>query len=66
MFSTALQDVLTIIKNNDKNHSENKMVRNMLEKNKVPNNSEMDACKRILFNTHGHNLLMQWFNYPSR
>ena len=29
------------------------MVRKMLEKIKVPNNSGMDACKRIFLNTHG-------------
>ena len=29
----------------------------MLEKIKVPNNSEMDACKRILSNTHGQNFV---------
>ena len=31
------------------------MVRKMLEKMKVPNNLEMNACKRICLNTHGEN-----------
>ena len=33
------------------------MVRNMLEKIEVPNNSEMDACKCIFSNTNGYNFI---------
>ena len=46
-FSTALQDDFSILNNNGENHSDNQMVRKILDKIKVPNNSEMDACKRI-------------------
>ena len=53
--STALRDAFTILNNNGESHSENQMVRNTIEKIKVPNNLKMDACKRILLNTHGHN-----------
>ena len=53
--STVLQDAFTILNNNGKSHSENQMVRKMLENVKLPNNLEMEACNRILLNTHGHN-----------
>ena len=33
------------------------MVRKLIEKIKVPNNSEMEACKRILSNTHIQNVV---------
>ena len=46
-FIAVLQDTFTILNKNGKSHSYNQMVRNMLGKIKVPNNSEMNACKRI-------------------
>ena len=52
-----LQDYFTILNKNGESRSENQMVRNIPEKIKVPNNSEMDACKRILLNTHGKNFV---------
>ena len=33
------------------------MVRNMLEKVQVSNNSDMDACRRIFSNSHGDNFI---------
>ena len=44
-----------IFNNNGESNLDNKMVINMLEKIKVPNNLEVDACKRICSNTDGHN-----------
>ena len=51
-FSTVLQDAFTILNDNGETHSNGQMVCKMLEKIQVPNNSEMDACKRICSNTH--------------
>ena len=55
--STELQDDFTIFNNNGKIHSENQMVRNMLEKINVPNKSEMDACKRVCSISQGRNFV---------
>ena len=51
-FSTVLQEAFTILNENGESHSDGQMVRKMLEKIQVSNNSEMDACKRICSNTH--------------
>ena len=58
-FSTLLQDASTILNNNDKSHSENQMVGNIIWKIEVPNNQEMDECKRLSWDTHGKDF-MQW------
>ena len=42
--------------NNGKSHSENQKAINILEKIKVPYNSEMEDFKRIFLNTNGHNV----------
>ena len=44
-FLTELQDAYTILNNNCESHSENQMIRKILEKIKLPTNSEMDACR---------------------
>ena len=56
-FSTVLQEAFTILNDNGETHSDGQMVRKMLEKIQVSNNSEMDACKRICSNTHGHDFV---------
>ena len=55
-FSSLLQNAFTILNNNGKSHSENQKAINILEKIKVPYNSEMEDCKRIFLNTNGHNV----------
>ena len=45
--STVSQYTFTILNNNIDNHSENQMVRKMLDKIKMLNDLEMDICKRI-------------------
>ena len=45
---------------------DNQMKRSMIEKVKVPNNSEMDTFKRIFSNTHGHIFSMHWPTYTDR
>ena len=42
-FSTVLQYAFTILNINGKNHSDHQMVRKILEKIKVPNNSKINA-----------------------
>jgi hypothetical protein len=56
-FSTVLQEAFTILNDNGETHSGGQMVRKLLEKMNVPNNSEMDACKRICSNTHGNDFV---------
>ena len=56
-FSTVLQDNFTILNSNGESHSENQMVRKMLENIKVPINYEMDSCKRILLDMQGYNFV---------
>ena len=51
--SAVFQDAFTMLNNNGKNHSDNRMVRKVLKKIKVTNSSEMYACKFICSSMHG-------------
>ena len=52
-FSTSLLESFTILNNNGETHSEGQMVCKMIEKIQVPNNGQMEACKRICSSMHG-------------
>ena len=46
-FSTKIHEAYTVLNENGETRSEGQMVRKMLEKMNVPNNAQMEACKRI-------------------
>ena len=56
-FLTLLQYYFTILNGNVESHSDNQMLIKMIEKIKVPNNSEMNAFRSIFLNTHGQNFV---------
>ena len=52
-FLTTIHEAYTVLTKNGETHLEGQMVRKMMEKMNVPNNAQMEACKRICSSNHG-------------
>ena len=50
---TTIHEAYTVLNENGETHWEGQMVRKMLEKMNVPNNAQMEVCKRICSSNQG-------------